>query len=368
LIESGQLSIKLSASTRRTSPITSRHPAQGRNHKHGDLEPSLSITHKPDKGKILMWCHVCGPLGDMDAVREALGVKDADQFDEPISKPKPELLCAGKHPEHTWLMIGTPSKPAVGETWFPREWERGFPIAWKVRQTCRRCDARKFHWRQPDGDRTKPGKPKGVMPLGGLPDLVGAIDSGQPVHVYLTEGDSDAEAVRKAGGLAVTAGGVTDWTPEHFDQLDGVERATVCSDADEPGRKHARWVRDQLDDRGILQRVVEPLVGKDVRDHLEADHSLKELVVIENVDQPEDISPFQFVTGDRFFLDISIDPQPIWGEGSDVLQAEGEALMIAGPAGCRQDHDRPTDRLRAAGCIWVRLAARLPRSSRVHAA
>jgi hypothetical protein len=64
---------------------------------------------------------------------------------------------------------------------------------------------------------------------------------------------------------------------------------TVCSDADEPGRKRARQHRVELESRGILQRVVEPIKGyKDVRDHLEAGHSLNELVVIRDEDQPED--------------------------------------------------------------------------------
>jgi hypothetical protein len=265
-------------------------PTHGK--KRGDRNRSLSIT--AEDGKVLFDCLAkC----NREDVRAELGLTWAEFSDEPISEtrgnghrfrstpklppppPEPELQCGGKHPEHGWPSIGKPDKPAVGETWFPREWERGFPIAWKVRRTCVRCSERTFQWRQPnDRGGTKSGKPDGVMPLAGLPDLLDAIESGKPVHVYATEGDSDADAVRKAGVIAVTAGGVNDWKPEHLDQFDGVDRVTFCSDADEAGRGLARRIHGWLKERGVTHRVVEPIKGKDVREHLGAGHSLIDLV------------------------------------------------------------------------------------------
>ena len=203
----------------------------GPNHRRGDRNYSLSIDYDPTKRKVLMWCHVCGPVGDMDAVRDALGLSIADLSEEscdnssrsrtrsqpksPPSSQNSELKCGGTLEEHGWPSIGKPDKPARGETWFSREWDRGFPIAWKVRRACVRCGDRTFLWlRTDDRGNVTWGKPDGVMPLGGLHDLLDAIHSGEPVHAYITEGDSDAQAVRKAGAIAVTAGGVNDWVPD----------------------------------------------------------------------------------------------------------------------------------------------------------
>lgn len=54
---------------------------------------------------------------------------------------------------------------------------------------------------------------------------------------------------------------------------------------------------------------------------------------------PDDPGPgpelerYRFLGGGSFILDTSPDPDPVWGEGQDVLLAEGEALIIAGPQG-----------------------------------
>jgi hypothetical protein len=311
-------------------------------HKHNDRDKSLSIDYDPTKGHVALHCFVCGPAGEMPTVRDLLGLSYADLFDKPTrngSRSQSELKCGGTHEDHTFLMFGTPDKPAKGETWYPREWERGKPIAWKVRRTCKRCGGRAFVWRQPDGQGgTKWGKPEGVMPLGGLLDLQGALDSGEPVHAIATEGDSDAVAVREQGMIAVTAGGVNDWKPEHVDQMTGVARVTITSDADTAGRPHARklrtWVAEQLD---VPVRVVEPIHDhKDVRAHLECGHSLRELVEIEDDQQTEpEESEYRlhFVTGDVFAFDIDPIPRAIWGHGEDVAWPDGEDLLIAAAQG-----------------------------------
>lgn len=47
----------------------------------------------------------------------------------------------------------------------------------------------------------------------------------------------------------------------------------------------------------------------------------------------EEVLPNLFVQGGAFILDAPSAPPAIWGEGGDVLWAEGEALMIAAPQG-----------------------------------
>jgi hypothetical protein len=133
------------------------------NHKHDEQKTlSLSIDYKPADRRTNMWCFVCGPARRMDEVRDALGLKLADLFDEPYTAhPSDVAQLASLRPSgngsrsrarsqpgsqpsqcgdrHSLPPLGKPDKPARGESWFPREWERGRPIAWKVRQTCTRC-------------------------------------------------------------------------------------------------------------------------------------------------------------------------------------------------------------------------------------
>jgi hypothetical protein len=266
----------------------------------GERSASCHVTLKAD-GKLVVYCFSC--QRDAPDHLDAFGLPMAALSPEPrrnyehgsrsgarvlkplkaLREPRPpkEPECLGRYREHGYPMVGQPDRPSRGESWFVHEWSPGCPVAWKVRQTCVRCGERTFHWRQPDGrGRTKSGKPAGVIPLVGLWELYKALDAGELVHVYLTEGDSDAIAVRQTGQLACTAGGVTDWRPEHYDQLDGVAFATICADRDEPGRAHAREVKAQLKARRIRSCIVEPIVGKDVRDHLQAGHSLSELVAV----------------------------------------------------------------------------------------
>lgn len=50
-------------------------------------------------------------------------------------------------------------------------------------------------------------------------------------------------------------------------------------------------------------------------------------------DEGEDGARFTFRTGGAFVLDTSPDAVPIWGSGSEVLWADGEALILASPQG-----------------------------------
>ena len=50
--------------------------------------------------------------------------------------------------------------------------------------------------------------------------------------------------------------------------------------------------------------------------------------------EPEPVARgHDFTPGGQFILDVSPDPEPLWGAGSDVLLADGEALIIAGGQG-----------------------------------
>jgi len=51
------------------------------------------------------------------------------------------------------------------------------------------------------------------------------------------------------------------------------------------------------------------------------------------LDAPEQPAPYVFTSGGSFVLDTPADPEALWGAGSDVLLADGEALIIAGGQG-----------------------------------
>ena len=51
------------------------------------------------------------------------------------------------------------------------------------------------------------------------------------------------------------------------------------------------------------------------------------------ISKTDEAPSWQFVDGATFILDIPTTIPALWGEGNDVLWAEGESLMIAGPMG-----------------------------------
>jgi len=108
-----------------------------------------------------------------------------------------------------------------------------------------------------------------------LPEVVAAVAEGQTV--YVCEGEKDADAARALGVCATcNPGGAGKWQNEHNEVLAGAS-VVVIGDADNVGRKHATAIGEAL--AGVVAdvRVLEPLVGKDLSDHLAAGHDLDAL-------------------------------------------------------------------------------------------
>ena len=106
-----------------------------------------------------------------------------------------------------------------------------------------------------------------------LPELLAAPGSGV---VFITEGESDADALVAAGEIATTtdSGALTGtgakvWHPEWTEALAGRD-VLICADRDEPGKAHARHVAACLEGHARFAWIVEAASGKDVRDHLSA--------------------------------------------------------------------------------------------------
>ena len=111
-----------------------------------------------------------------------------------------------------------------------------------------------------------------------LPGLLQGIREGK--MVYVVEGEKDADRLRSIGRVATcSSGGAGKWRPEYAEFL---RDAKVCIviDKDEPGRAHGEKVREALIGVAKAIFVYQAKVGKDISDHLDANHELSELVPV----------------------------------------------------------------------------------------
>lgn len=98
---------------------------------------------------------------------------------------------------------------------------------------------------------------------------------------------------------------------------------------------HAETVRDLAKRRRVHQLAwqVAQATRTDVTQTEDLQEAYNRLIAeVADYDRPGG-AKWNFVSGARFVLDVPETPPAVWGEGSDVLWAEGEALMIAAPQG-----------------------------------
>lgn len=173
-----------------------------------------------------------------------------------------------------------------------------------------------------------------------LPEVLAAVDSGRTV--YLCEGEKDADTAHGAFGVCATTmlGGTGGWSAvkDHAVALLHGATVVIVADADTGGRKHAAQAFADLIDHCRDVQILEPAVGKDLADHVDdGGLSLAELLdvtpatpttTVEPISAPVDVLP-----GGSFILDGDTEIHAIWGRGSEVLWADGEALIIAASPG-----------------------------------
>lgn len=218
---------------------------------HEDNKPSLSVTETADR--ILVNCHAgCS----VEAVVDAVGLTLADLFT--TNGPKgPEIVAAYDYTDENNNVL--------------------FQVV--------RYMPKGFKQRRPDGAGGWVWNLHGVRRvLYRLPQLRTAIAAGEPIH--LPEGEKDVLSVVAAGGSGTCSPGGAGtesnhygWRSEYTEALRGAH-VVVVADRDKAGYAHARAVASAL--QGVATRVelVEPLVGKDVTDHLAAGKTLAELVPV----------------------------------------------------------------------------------------
>lgn len=112
-----------------------------------------------------------------------------------------------------------------------------------------------------------------------LPAVIEAVRDGRVITI--TEGEKDVLTAVERYGLDATTNpmGAGKWRPEYTEVLAG-SRVNIVSDADKPGREHARAVAELLRAAECTVRIFEsPFEGcKDLTDHWRAGHSLADLI------------------------------------------------------------------------------------------
>ena len=220
---------------------------------HDDRNPSLSVAEGTN-GQALVTCHAAC---DLDVVRAALGLEMGDLFPANGHRPdrRDEIVAAYDYVDEQGSLH--------------------FQVV--------RFSPKGFRQRRPDGQGGwvwKLGDTRRVLYR--LPQVLAAAAAGE--RVFVTEGEKDADALVRGGAVATTnPGGAGKWRPEYAEALRGAQ-VIVVADRDEVGYSHAEEVAASV--RAVADVVVvEPVVGKDVADHLAAGCTVDELRAID--DEPE---------------------------------------------------------------------------------
>ncbi|HXT90115.1 MAG TPA: phage/plasmid primase, P4 family [Trebonia sp.] len=242
---------------------------------NGDRNPSASISPGSRGRQTILCCHA--GCDELDIIT-TLGLRKADMF-----PPKQDASPGSRRKVADYRYEDADGRLLYGK----ERWEPG-----RAGRT-KECY---FYRELPTGKRQKadvfrgPGAPRRVIfRLRRILDT--AARGGE---IYWVEGEKSVIALEKLGIVATTAGACTDWRPDMAASFKGASLVRIIADYDEPGMAHARKVAAALD--GIADRV-EILRGRvetdgaDVIDHLEAGHTLDELVPIDGPPAPEPTAP-----------------------------------------------------------------------------
>jgi hypothetical protein len=293
---------------------------------HEDSNPSLSVSPGIEQ-PVIFKCHAgCDPK---DIVEQA-GLDWAD-------------VCAEREED---LEVWTPKGPASRV--YPYHDEHGTLAYEVVRIPDPETGGKSFMQRVPN-PAARSGydwKLEGVERLCyRLPQVIEAIGQGGTIHI--AEGEKDVHSllsVIPAGDEATcNSGGAGKWLGSYSHHFAGAV-VTIYVDADDPGRAHAREVRDMLTEHGARVRMVEPPAGrlpsgkaiKDVTDHLLAGRGLDDML---------ETTPESMIEKARTGVDITdlikrIRQPTEWAIENTL--ALGERLLLVGGEGvgkstlCRQ--------------------------------
>lgn len=253
--------------------------------RNDDNNPSLSIAQSDATGDVLVSCHR-GNGCDTKQICDAMGIKVSQLFNTAHSDSwvdKPSQYRDSSSPQ-----VQKKSSRKLVATYKFRD-ENGILMYEKLRYVDE-SGKKSFGHRRPDPDM--PGEyiydAKGIKKiLYRLPEVIKAINDGEPV--WLVEGEKDVDAlVSKYGVCATTmSSGAGHWEPEYSQLLAGAEVLEIVADNDEPGKNHALHVAAQVRALGGNVRVWISHYGKDISDHIASGHEPDELEELD-YELPED--------------------------------------------------------------------------------
>lgn len=217
---------------------------------HEDRDPSLSLT--PTDDRLLVHCHAGCPAENVCA---AVGITTSDLFFEPKRKNGDTVVASYDYTDEVGRLL--------------------FQVV--------RAAGKNFWQRRPDpagGWRNGLNGTRRV--LYHLPNVICAVQAGQPV--YVVEGEKDVHSV-EAKGAAATCNpmGAGKWSDEYSDSLHGAH-VLIVADKDPAGRRHATQIAASLDGKAATIRILEAKEGKDATDHLQAGHTLDDLIPVDPTD------------------------------------------------------------------------------------
>ena len=210
---------------------------------HDDGEASLSVT-EGEEG-ILVKCHAgC----ETQEVVRSMGLAMKDLF--------PEKRTNHAEPEAIYEYTDAMGNPLYQALRFP---------------------GKKFKQRHQDADGNWVWNLKGIpRVLYRLVEVNAAVAAGKPI--FICEGEKDVEALVAAGWEATcNPMGAGKWDDSFSDHLLGAE-VVIVQDRDEPGRNHAKRVKDSLIGKARSIAIVQAKTGKDAADHLAAGWKVEDFV------------------------------------------------------------------------------------------
>lgn len=241
---------------------------------HDDNDASLHVS-PGTKQPVVMLCHATCKTEDILAA--------ANLDFQVMMKPRDEHNF-GRVSEDVWTPVkDEQGRPGVPASHVYRYTDEQGTVLFEVLRVMKPNGKKTFIQRQPDGTDSR-GRTKYKWNLNGvrrvlyhLPEVLQAVHDGETV--YVVEGEKDVESWRRRGYVATCgAMGAGKWEPEYTEALRAAN-VVIIADADDPGREHARQVKEHLDEVGSVVEIREAASGKDSTDHFDAGGSVDSFVV-----------------------------------------------------------------------------------------
>jgi len=239
---------------------------------HDDGEASLSVAPGTEQ-PVVMFCHAQCTTED---ILTAFGIDWADisaEMEE-TTPTMPSMRFNGTAPTEASALYQYRNEH--GRVIF--EVARFEPVGQRKTFRQRRPVAGGWEWNLQGIDRV----------LYRLPEVIECIAAGSTI--YLVEGEKDVETLVRLGLCATcNSGGAGKWEEQYTAALAGAD-VVIIADADEPGRAHARAVKEFLVEAGCTVEIRESAYEKDITDHLAKGHEFRDLLVTSPAEKPQRFS------------------------------------------------------------------------------